>query len=134
MRRTLPPGFNPDAWRVRREFERIAAPLPDPPFKDAEKAEAAVARVVKALGVPDADPAALRLAESWAEIVGEDVARRTAPGALERGVLTVSVRGSTWFAELRRSGPRLLLPKINAALGAAPDAPAVRSLRFVPAR
>ena len=84
--------------------------------------------------VPDADPAALRLAESWAEIVGEDVARRTAPGALERGVLTVSVRGSTWFAELRRSGPRLLLPKINAALGAAPDAPAVRSLRFVPAR
>ena len=24
MRRTLPPGFNPDAWRVRREFERIA--------------------------------------------------------------------------------------------------------------
>ena len=121
MRRTLPPGFNPDAWRVRREFERIAAPLPDPPFKDAEKAEAAVARVVKALGVPDADPAALRLAESWAEIVGEDV-------------VTVSVRGSTWFAELRRSGPRLLLPKINAALGAAAATPAVRALKFVPAR
>ena len=134
MRRSLPSGFNPDAWRVRREFERIAAPLPDPPFKDAEKVEAALARVVKALGVPDADPAALRIAQSWAEIVGEDVARRTEPAALEKGVLTVKVRGSTWFAELRRSGPRLLLPRINAALGAAPDAPAVRSLRFVAAR
>ena len=76
----------------------------------------------------------LRLAASWAQIVGEDVARRTAPGALERGVLTVSVRGSTWFAELRRSGPRLLLPKINAALGASAAAPAVRALKFVPAR
>ena len=134
MRRSLPPGFNPDAWRVRREFERIAEPLPDPPFKDAEKVETALARVVKALGVPDADPASLRIAQSWAEIVGEDVARRTEPGALERGALTVKVRGSTWLAELRRSGPHLLLPKINAALGAAPDAPAVRSLRFVAAR
>lgn len=134
MRRTLPPGFNPDAWRVRREFERIAAPLPDPPFKDAEKVETALARVVKALGVPDADPTALRIAQSWAEIVGEDVARRTAPGTLADGVLTVQVRGSTWYAELRRSGPRLLLPKINAALGATAATPAVRALKFVPAR
>ena len=95
MRRTLPPGFNPDAWRVRREFERIAAPLPDPPFKDAEKAEAAVARVVKALGVPDADPAALRLAESWAEIVGGGRGDKTfqtlVEGKVEGGELVMRV-------------------------------------------
>ena len=120
MRRTLPKDYTPGSWRVRREFLRVPDAFPPPPFKDAEAADTAVGRVVKTLGIPEADPAALRIAESWAEIVGPDVARRATPGAIENGELVVQVRGSVWYAELRRSAPRLLLPKIVAFLGGDP--------------
>ena len=134
MRRSLPQDYTPGSWRVRREFLRVPGALPPPPFKNAEAAGAAVGRVVKALGLPDADPAALRIAESWPEIVGPDVARRATPGAIENGELVVQVRGSVWFAELRRSAPRLLLPKVVAFLGGDPARCAVRAIRVVLAR
>ena len=130
MRRTLPKDYTPGSWRVRREFLRVPDAFPPPPFKDAEAAGSAVGRVVKALGIPEADPAALRIAEAWAEIVGPDVARRATPGGIENGELVVQVRGSVWYAELKRSASRLLLPKIRAF----PGGDAVRSIRVVPAR
>lgn len=113
-RRTYPKGFNPDAWRVRREFLRISDPLPPPPFKDGEPVSDAVSRVVKALGVPAADSDALGIVRDWAEIVGPDIAKHATPGDLSNGTLTIRVKGSVWFAELRRSAPRLLLPKLQA--------------------
>ena len=134
MRRTLPKDYTPGSWRVRREFLRVPDAFPPPPFKDAEPAGDAATRVVKALGVPEADPAALRIAESWAEIVGPDVARRATPGGIENGELVVQVRGSGWYAELKRSAPRLLLPKILAFLGGDPARAVVRAIRVVPAR
>lgn len=134
MRRTLPKDYTPGSWRVRREFLRVPDALPPPPFKDAETAGAAAGRVVKALGLPEEDPAAVRIAESWETIVGPDVARRATPGSIENGELVVQVRGSVWYAELRRSAPRLLLPKVVAFLGGDPAQSAVRSIRVVPAR
>jgi predicted nucleic acid-binding Zn ribbon protein len=134
MRRTLPKDYTPGSWRVRREFLRMPDAVPPPPFKDAEAAGSAVGRVVKTLGIPEADPAALRIAESWEEIVGPDVARRATPGGIENGELVVQVRGSVWYAELRRSAPRLLLPKVVAFLGGDPEHAAVRAIRVVPAR
>lgn len=134
VRRTLPKDYTPGSWRVRREFLRLPDAFPPPPFKDAEPAGDAATRVVKALGVPEADPAALRIAESWAEIVGPDVARRATPGGIENGELVVQVRGSVWYAELKRSAPRLLLPKILAFLGGDPARAVVRAIRVVPAR
>ena len=134
MRRTLPKDYTPGSWRVRREFLRVPDAFPPPPFKDAEPAGDAATRVVKALGVPEADPAALRIAEAWAEIVGPDVARRATPGGIENGELVVQVRGSVWYAELKRSAPRLLLPKILAFLGGDPARAVVRAIRVVPAR
>ena len=119
---------------MRRELLRVPNAFPPPPFKDAEPAGDAATRVVKALGVPEADPAALRIAESWAEIVGPDVARRATPGGIENGELVVQVRGSVWYAELKRSAPRLLLPKILAFLGGDPARAVVRAIRVVPAR
>ena len=83
MRRTLPKDYTPGSWRVRREFLRVPDAFPPPPFKDAERAGDAAGRVVKALGLPEADSAALRIAESWAEIVGPDVARRATPGIID---------------------------------------------------
>ena len=131
-RRTLPPDYTPGAWSVRREFLHADAPFPDPPFKEAESAEAALRRVVKTLGVPEADPAALRLGRDWTEIVGADYAQHVSPGALERGVLTVFVHGgATRYATIRRSAVRDLVPRLNAALSPPPAAPLVRSLRVL---
>jgi predicted nucleic acid-binding Zn ribbon protein len=134
MRRSLPQDYTPGSWRVRREFLRVPDAFPPPPFKDAEAAGSAVGRVVKALGIPEADPAALRIAEAWAEIVGPDVARRATPGGIENGELVVRVRGSVWYAELKRTAPRLLLPKVLAFLGGDPARSPVRAVRVVPAR
>ena len=134
VRRTLPKDYTPGSWRVRREFLRVPDAFPPPPFKDAEPAGDAASRVAKALGVPEADPAALRIAESWEEIVGPDVARRASPGAIENGELVVQVRGSVWYAELKRTASRLLLPKVRAFLGGDPANCAVRAIRVVLAR
>ena len=134
IRRTLPKDYTPGSWRVRREFLRVPDAFPPPPFKDAEAAGDAASRVVQAMGIPEADPAALRIAESWAEIVGPDVARRATPGGIENGELVVQGRGSGWYAELRRTAPRLLLPKVRAFLGGDPAQSVVRAIRVVPAR
>ncbi|MBQ6104005.1 MAG: DUF721 domain-containing protein [Kiritimatiellae bacterium] len=134
MRRSFPQDYTPGSWRVRREFLRVPDAFPPPPFKDAERAGDAAGRVVKALGLPEADPSALRIAESWEEIVGPDVARRATPGGIENGELVVQVCGSVWYSELKRSAPRLLLPKVLAFLGGDPARAAVRAIRVVPAR
>ena len=134
MRRTLPKDYTPGSWRVRREFLRVPDAFPPPPFKDAERAGDAAGRVAKALGLPEADPAALRIAEAWEAIVGPDVARRATPGGIENGELVVRVRGSVWYAELKRTAPRLLLPKVLAFLGGDPARSPVRAVRVVPAR
>ena len=63
-----------------------------------------------------------------------DVARRATPGGIENGELVVQVRGSVWYAELRRTAPRLLLPKVRAFLGGDPAQSVVRAIRVVPAR
>ena len=134
MRRSLPKDYTPGSWRVRREFLRVPDAFPPPPFKDAERAGDAAGRVAKALGLPEADPAALRIAEAWEAIVGPDVARRATPGGIENGELVVRVRGSVWYAELKRTAPRLLLPKVLAFLGGDPARSPVRAVRVVPAR
>ena len=134
-RRTFPPGYTPDSWRVRREFLGTDAPFPDPPFKEGEPAAAAVSRVVKKLGVPAADPAALRLQRDWRDLVGDDFALHVTPGSLERGVLTVFVHGgAARFATLRSAVARDLPPRLNAALSPPPAPPAVRSVRVLRAR
>ena len=134
-RRTFPSGYTPDSWRVRREFLGTDAPFPDPPFKDAEPAAAAVSRVVKKLGVPAADPVALRVQEEWRALVGDDFALHVTPGSLERGVLTVFVHGgASRFASLRSSVARNLPSLLNAALSPPPSPPAIRSVRVLRAR
>ena len=131
-RRTFPKGYTPGSWRVRREWLRTDAPFPDPPFKEGEAVGDAVGRVAKALGVPAADPAALRLAREWKDIVGADYALHATPGALENGVLTIFVHGgSARFATLKRTAARDLPPRLNAALAPPPAPPLVRTVRVM---
>lgn len=50
----------------------------------------------------------LRLHRSWETVVGSDVARRTRPGSLVEGCLTVVVDNSPWLHELNLRQPELL--------------------------
>jgi hypothetical protein len=74
---------------------------------------------------PIADHAS-SIASAWAESVGPDVARRTRPGRLRDGVLTVYTAGSTWSHQLTFLAPTILA----ALLDRCPDA-GLRHLRFV---
>jgi len=72
---------------------------------------------------PDASSS---IAAAWADVVGLDVARRTRPGKLHDGALTVYTAGSTWSHQLT-----FLAPKIVAALNERCPETSVTRLRFV---
>src|ERR1044071_4134405 len=66
----------------------------------------------------------IRLRTRWASIAGPDVARRTQPGRLEAGCLTITVDNSPWLHELTlRQG------ELASRLGE--HVLEIRSLRFV---
>lgn len=116
-RRTFPKGFDYVRWQVERERCQISDLLPRTPFKEATPVGASLDGVLKKIGITfSADEN--RIQQNWIEIVGPDIARRTMPGTLTRGTLTVFVKGSVWLAELKRNGPANLIQRINEAFGA----------------
>lgn len=52
--------------------------------------------------------AEVRLRRSWEAVVGSDIARRTRPGSLTEGCLTVVVDNSPWLHELNLRQAELL--------------------------
>lgn len=50
----------------------------------------------------------VRMRQVWAEVVGAEVARRSHPGRLVEGCLTVVVDNSPWLHELRLREPEIL--------------------------
>jgi len=75
--------------------------------------------------VAEIDPTSA-VALSWADAVGPEIGRRTRPGRLRNGVLTVYTAGSTWSHQLSFLGPTIL----DALALHCPNA-GVRRLRFV---
>ncbi|HXW76611.1 MAG TPA: DUF721 domain-containing protein, partial [Candidatus Eremiobacteraceae bacterium] len=71
------------------------------------------------------DPASA-IATSWADAVGAEIARRTRPGKVRDGVLTVYTAGSTWSHQLTFFAPTMLAALVHGC----PDC-GVRRLRFV---
>lgn len=67
--------------------------------------------------------AEIRLQHTWKLVVGPDVARRTRPGPLVEGRLTVTADNSPWLHELSLRQPELLA-RIQLHY------PSVRSLRL----
>lgn len=115
-RRTFPKGFDSVRWQVERERCQISNLLPRTPFKEATPIGASLDGVLQKIGISfSADENQIQ--QNWIEIVGPDIARRTMPGSLTRGTLTVFVKGSVWLAELKRNGPTDLIKRINDALG-----------------
>ncbi len=80
--------------------------------------------LVDALGLPAA-ATQVRLLRSWEEIVGPFLGRKTSPGKIRNGVLTVHVPNHAWAQELQLSKP-VLLEKIRAVA----DGERVREIRF----
>src|SRR5258706_9103101 len=66
----------------------------------------------------------VRLRTRWKAVVGPDTARRTQPGRLENGCLTITVDNSPWLHELT-------LRQAELAARLAEHVSEVRSLRFV---
>jgi hypothetical protein len=74
---------------------------------------------------PDGGDPVAAIATAWPDAVGPDVARRTRPGRLRDGTLTVYTAGSTWSHQLT-----FLAPSIIAALLERCPGSGVRRLRF----
>ncbi len=70
---------------------------------------------------------------AWASVAGEAIAREAEPVSEREGVVTIACRSSVWAQEIELL-QRDLVPRLNEALGASPDAPAVRSLKVTAAR
>lgn len=85
-----------------------------------------VAEVLAGFGMQDAlllD----ELREKWPALVGADIARRTHPVMIQRGVLHIEVTGTTWCYVLEREHKTRILAEIRRV-----GAEQVTALRFVP--
>ncbi len=116
-RRTLPKNFDPIRWQVERERRQIPDALPRTPFKEAQSVSTALDGVLKKIGV-NFSSLENRIQNDWIEIVGADLARRTMPGKLANGTLTIFVTGSVWLSELKRNGQANVIKRVNETLGA----------------
>ena len=70
---------------------------------------------------------------AWPAVVGEAIAREAEPVAEREGVVTIACRSSVWAQEIELLAVELV-PRLNEALGASAQAPAVRSLKVSASR
>lgn len=85
---------------------------------------AAVDAFVKDLGIKPT-LAEYDVITSWADVVGEQIARVTVAQRMERGILYVGVRSAPWRAELTMRRVEIV-KKLNSRAGT----PLVREIRF----
>lgn len=71
-----------------------------------------------------------RIQRAWRETAGAVVLEEAEPVSERAGTVTVGCRSSVWAQELSMLAPDLQT-RLNDALGASPEAPVVRELRFV---
>ena len=71
-----------------------------------------------------------RVQRAWGETAGSTIREEAEPTSERAGTVTVTCRSSVWAQELALLAPDLQ-QRLNDALGAAPDQPIVKELRFV---
>ncbi len=101
---------------VERERFGLEVEAPDPPFREPNALREGLRLVLGRYGRASAAVQETLLKE-WPQLVGEEVARRTRPGMVRDRELTVFVRGSVWYSELKRNGARTIQDRIVARLG-----------------
>ena len=67
--------------------------------------------------LPEYSAAEIRIKDEWGLIAGEDIAKRSMPGEIVNGVLTLYVSGAVWLAELKNNRAADLLRLVNSHVG-----------------
>ncbi len=114
-------------WQVQRErFHLDESARVYPPFTDGRLADA-VPNLVRKLGLADTYWEHT-LEREWPSLVGEQVARHTRPGRMNRGILYVYVSSAPWLAELSRLGQKQILENVQKRFGES----RIKSVRLEP--
>lgn len=71
-----------------------------------------------------------RVQRAWREAIGPPLTEEAEPVSERAGTVTVACRSSVWAQELSMLATDLQ-ERLNGALGAPPEAPAIKELRFV---
>jgi predicted nucleic acid-binding Zn ribbon protein len=71
-----------------------------------------------------------RVQRAWSATAGPPLTEEAQPVSERAGTVTIACRSSVWAQELSMLAPDLA-KRLNEALGAPPEEPAVKELRFV---
>lgn len=108
--------FRQGRWMIERERCVLEQTAPEPPFSNFSSIREGVRLAMRQLdGITDEAQAIL--IEEWTALMGDEIACHTRPGNLRNGVLTVFVKGSVWYAELRRYSLPVIQKKLTSRLG-----------------
>ena len=88
-----------------------------------------IASTLKRFGI-DKDVARYEFVLHWREIMGEQIADRSRPEALDHGLLTVRVCNSEWAQELVFQ-KQIILSRLNRFLAESRTAVIVQDVRFI---
>lgn len=119
--------FGPGRWAVERDRFQLDSARPAPTFDRTCKASALVPAILKDFGLEE-KLWQHALASEWPQLVGEQVASRTRPGAIQNRVLNIFVSSPVWLSELTRTSRPLLLKNLQARFGAQ----LIRDIRLQP--
>lgn len=118
---------NPGRWQVQRERLRLdESDRLYPPYMDG-RVQDIVPQLVRRLGLADTYWEHT-LEREWPALVGEQVAKHTRPGRMNRGVLYVYVSSAPWLAELSRMGQKQILENVQKRFGES----RIKSVRLQP--
>jgi len=104
------------AWALQRERLQLADPRPPEPEAYTTPGDV-IPALMKQWGLEQRLWEQEMLRE-WPALAGDDVARHTRPGRLERKILLVYVRHPVWLSELSRYGKPILLANLQRRFGA----------------
>ncbi len=104
-------------WQVDRERFQLEERRPPAPYR-VFTPDQVLPAVMRKLGLEQPMWEQV-LTREWEALVGEQVARHTRPGRLQRNILYVYVANSVWLAELRQFAEKAMLEKLQAQFGRA---------------
>jgi predicted nucleic acid-binding Zn ribbon protein len=110
-------AYHKGRWALQRERCRIDSPVPAADDREPVAVGDMVGDVMKKLGLAGREWEGI-LQREWPELVGDDVARHTRPGRVDRKRLVVFVDSSTWLYELKRYSRGRFLGNIQRRVGA----------------
>jgi predicted nucleic acid-binding Zn ribbon protein len=121
--RMTPRPYSRGRWAVEKERFQIVG---DPPSEAHQSALGDVLPdVLKSLRL-DGDFWLQKLAQEWPQVVGDQVARRSRPGQLQKQTLVVFVENSVWLSELSRFAQKQILENVQRHA----DGSRIRSIRL----